>query len=173
MHRRVSATLTAFVFLLLPAFGIAAAQDKAPVPGSWRFEKVAGSDPALSFVQDGKVLFRVSAGRTIGLWIAYPGAAQPNGKAQVTIQASSRRWRLNGELTNEHDLKKGDAPATYFVQRDLGLTDRKKRFGDLALRYNRFMDALIAAKDIVITTKAGVITLPAVGIADARQQMQL
>lgn len=152
---------------------LSSAQDKpaSPAQGHWRFEKDAADAPNLSFVRDGKVIFLLRAGREISIWIAWPGALQKPGKAQVTIQTSSRRWKMNGELATE---EQGGTQSTYFVQRDMGLTDRKKRFGDLALRYNRFMEGLTGAtSDITITTKAGVVTLPPVTIPDAKQQMQL
>jgi hypothetical protein len=170
MPRLVSALLIA-VALFLPA-APAFAQEKpvSPAQGHWRFEKDAANAANLSFVRDGKVVFLLRAGREISLWIAWPGALQPPGKAQVTIQTSSRRWRMNGELMTE---EQGGTQSSYFVQRDMGLNDRKKRFGDLVLRYNRFMEAIIDSAVITITTKAGLITLPAVDIADARQQMQL
>lgn len=170
MPRLTFAILIASAFMLFPP--VASAQDKpaAPSQGIWRFEKDAADAPSLSFVRDGKVIFLVRAGRTISLWIAYPGPQQPSGRAQVTIQASSRKFNLNGELTQE---EQDGAQATYFVQRDMGMTERKKKWGNLTQRYNRFIEALTAAGEIVITTKAGVIKLPAVDIRDARQQMQL
>ena len=159
-------------FCLVPC--IAAAQNRPPpAQGAWRFEKTADDTPTLSFIQDGKVLFQVGAGRTISLWITYPGAAQPKGTARLTIDTTARRWRLTGDLVNEHGFKTVGAPATYFVQKDMGMTDRKKRFGNLSQRYYRFLDTLLASKDIVITTKAGTIRLPRIDIPDARHQMQL
>jgi hypothetical protein len=170
MPRLASAVLIAFAFLLLPA--VASAQDKSTVPlqGNWRFEKDAADAPSLSFVRDGKVMFLVRAGRTISIWFAYPEGPQTKGAVRVRIDTGAKPWRLDGDLTTEEQNGK---PAIYFMQNDMGMTDRKKKWGNLTQRYNQFIESLTAASQIVITTKQGVIRLPAVTIADARKQMQL
>ncbi len=157
-----------FVFTALPAF----AQDasKASMPGHWRFEKDAADAANLSFVNDGKVIFLVRAGRTISVWFAWPEGPQTKGAVRVRLEAGAKRWRLDGDLVTEEQNGK---PAIYFMQNDMGLTERKKKWGNLTQRYNQFIDSLTTANQIVITTKQGVIRLPAVTIADARQQMQL
>jgi hypothetical protein len=53
------------------------------------------------------------------------------------------------------------------------MSERKKKWGNLVQRYNQFIEGLTTASVIVITTKQGVIRLPAVDIPGARQQMQL
>jgi hypothetical protein len=170
MLRLASAILIAIAFVILPS--IASAQDKpaAPSKGLWRFEKDAADAPSLSFVRDGKVIFLVRAGREISIWIAWPEGAQTKGPARITIETGNRRSRLDGDLTTEEP---GGVPTIYFVQRDMGMTDRKKKWGNLMQRYNRFIENLTAAGEIVVTTKQGVIKLPAVDIVDARKQMQL
>jgi hypothetical protein len=169
MPRLASAILIALIFML-PA--IASAQEKpaSPAQGIWRFEKDVADAPSLSFVRDGKVILLVRAGREISIWLAYPEGPQTKGAARITIETGKRRWRLDGDLTTEEP---GGVPAIYFVQRDMGMTDRKKKWGNLVQRYNQFIESLTAANEIVITTKQGVIRLPAVSIADARKEMQL
>ena len=77
---------------------------------------------------------------------------------------------MDGDLTTE---EQGGKPAVYFMQNDFGMSDRKRKWGNLIQRYNQFIEGLTTASEIVITTKQGVIRLPAVDIPDARQQMQL
>ena len=172
MPRLAYATLTALVFILLAWPTLAGAQDKpaAPSQGLWRFEKDAADAPSLSFVRDGKVIFLVRAGREISIWIAYPEGPQTKGAARITIETGNRRSRLDGDLMTEEP---GGVPTIYFVQRDMGMTDRKKKWGNLMQRYNRFIENLTAAGEIVIATKQGVIKLPAIDIPDARKQMQM
>lgn len=170
MPRFVSAILLAFVFFA--AMAPASAQDRSAVPmqGIWRFEKDAAGAPNLSFVRDGKVVFLVRAGRTISIWFAWPEGPQTKGAVRVRIDTGAKRWRLDGDLTTEDQ---GGKPAIYFMQNDMGMGDRKKKWGNLTQRYNQFIEGLTAASQIVITTKQGVIRLPPVDIADARKEMQL
>lgn len=170
MSRLAFAICAALAFLLFPP--PASAQDKSTVPlqGIWRFEKDAANAPSLSFVRDGKVIFLVRAGRTISIWFAWPEGPQTRGAVRVTVETGPKRWRLDGDLTTE---EQGGKPAIYFMQNDMGMTDRKKKWGNLIQRYNQFVESLTAASQIVIRTKQGAIRLPAVSIADARQQMQL
>jgi hypothetical protein len=170
MPRLAAAFLVAFAFLLLPV--VTSAQDKSTVPlqGNWRFEKDAADAPSLSFVRDGKVMFLVRAGRTISIWFAYPEGPQAKGAVRVRIETGGKRWRLDGDLVTEEQNGK---PAIYFAQNDMGMSERKKKWGNLIQRYNQFIDGLTAASQIVITTKQGTIRLPAVTIADARKQMQM
>lgn len=172
MPRLASAFLIAFSFLLLPSIGPAFAEDKSKLPlqGNWRFEKDAADAANLSFVSDGRVVFLVRAGRTISIWFAYPQGAQSKGAARVQIDTGKKRWRMDGDLTTE---EQGGKPAVYFMQNDFGMSERKKKWGNLVQRYNQFIEGLTTATVIVITTKQGVIRLPAVDIPDARQQMQL
>jgi hypothetical protein len=170
MPRLATAFLIAIACLLLPA--VAFAQDKSglPMQGIWRFEKDAADAPNLMFVRDGKVMFLVRAGRTISIWFAYPEGPQTKGPVRVRIDTGAKRWRMDGDLKTEELNGK---PAIYFTQDDLGMTERKKKWGNLIQRYNQFIDSIIAAREIVITTKQGTIRLPAVTIPDARRQMQL
>jgi hypothetical protein len=172
MPRFASATLLAFALVCSAALPPAFAQDKSAVPmqGNWRFEKDAADAPNLSFVNNGKVIFLVRAGRTISIWLAWPEGPQTKGAVRVRIDTGAKRWRLDGDLTTEEQDGK---PAIYFMQNDLGMSERKKKWGNLTQRYNQFIESLTAATQIVITTKQGVIRLPAVTIADARRQMQL
>jgi hypothetical protein len=172
MPRLTSLLFLAFAFVCFAAISSASAQDKpaAPLQGIWRFEKDAADAPSLSFVRDGKVIFLVRAGRTISIWFAYPEGPQTKGAVRVRIDTGAKRWRLDGDLTTE---EQGGKPAIYFVQNDMGMGERKKKWGNLTQRYNQFIEGLTAASEIVITTKQGVIRLPAIGIADARKQMQL
>ncbi len=170
MPRLAASLLLAVSFVLLPA--IASAQDKSTVPlqGNWRFEKDAADAANLSFVKDGKVIFLVRAGRTISVWFAWPEGPQSKGAVRVSINTGKKRWRMDGDLTTEEQDGK---PAIYFMQNDFGMSERKKKWGNLIQRYNQFIESLTAASEIVITTKQGVIRLPPVSIADARKQMQL
>jgi hypothetical protein len=172
MPRLASAILFAFVFALFAAVTPVSAQDKSTLPmqGIWRFEKDAADAPNLSFVSDGKVIFLVRAGRTISIWFAWPEGPQTKGAVRVRIDAGARRWRLDGDLTTE---EQGGKPAIYFMQNDMGMTERKRKWGNLIQRYNQFIESLTAANEIVITTKQGVIRLPAITIPDARKEMQL
>jgi hypothetical protein len=77
---------------------------------------------------------------------------------------------MDGDLATE---EQGGKPAIYFMQNDFGMTERKKKWGNLIQRYNQFIDGLTSASEIVITTKQGVIRLPPVNIPDARKEMQL
>ncbi len=171
-RRLASAILLAFAFLFLTTLPPASAQSKstAPMQGVWRFEKDSANAASLSFVRDGKVMFLVRAGRTISIWFAYPEGPQTKGAVRVRIETGARRWRLDGDLTTEDQ---GGKPAIYFMQNDMGMTDRKKKWGNLVQRYNQFIDSLTTANEIVITTKQGAIRLPPVDIADARKEMQL
>jgi hypothetical protein len=170
MPRLASAILLALAIVSFTA--PATAQDKSTVPlqGNWRFEKDAADAANLSFVKDGKVMFLVRAGRTISVWFAWPEGPQTKGAARVRIDTGKKRWRMDGDLATE---EQGGKPSIYFTQNDFGMSDRKKKWGNLVQRYNQFIESLTAASQIVITTKQGVIRLPAVDIADARQQMQL
>jgi hypothetical protein len=172
MPRLASALLIAFSILLLPSIGTASAQDKSklPIQGNWRFEKDAADAPSLSFIRDGKVMFLVRAGRTISVWFAWPEGPQTKGAARAHIDTGKKRWRMDGDLTTE---EQGGKPSIYFMQNDFGMSERKKKWGNLVQRYNQFVEGLTTASEIVITTKQGVIRLPAVDIPDARQQMQL
>lgn len=173
MPRLASAILLAFAFVLFAAMPPASAQNKptASIQGNWRFEKDAADAANLSFVNnDGKVIFLVRAGRTISVWFAWPEGPQTKGAVRVQIETGAKRWRLDGDLATEDQ---GGKPAVYFMQNDMGMSDRKKKWGNLTQRYNQFVESLTAASQIVITTKQGAIRLPAVTIADARQQMQL
>jgi hypothetical protein len=168
--------LASLLFLALVCFAAAplpaSAQDKSKVSmqGVWRFEKDAADAPNLSFVRDGKVIFLVRAGRTISIWFAWPEGPQTKGAVRVRIDTGAKRWRMDGDLTTEDQ---GGKPAIYFTQNDMGMGDRKKKWGNLTQRYNQFIEGLTAASQIVITTKQGVIRLPPVDIADARKEMQL
>lgn len=171
MSRLASAFVLTLAFILFAPPPVSA-QDKSAVPmqGNWRFEKDAADAANLSFVKDGKVMFLVRAGRTISIWFAWPEGPLAKGAARVTIDAGKKRWRMDGDLATE---EQGGKPAIYFTQNDFGMSDRKKKWGNLVQRYNQFIDSLTAANEIVITTKQGVLRLPRVTIADARQQMQL
>ncbi|MGD9924890.1 MAG: hypothetical protein AB7V13_26090 [Pseudorhodoplanes sp.] len=171
MPRPFSAILLALAFLTVAA-APAPAQDKstASMQGIWRFEKDAADAPNLSFVSDGKVIFLARTGRTISIWFAWPEGPQTKGAVRVRIDTGAKRWRLDGDLITEEQNGK---PAIYFMQNDMGMSERKKKWGNLAQRYNQFIESLTAANQIVITTRQGVIRLPAVTIADARQMMQL
>jgi hypothetical protein len=170
-RRLASSILLAFAFMLFAALP-SSAQDtsKVPLQGTWRFEKDAADAANLSFVKDGKVVFLVRAGRTISVWFAYPEGPQTKGAVRVWINTGAKRWRMDGDLTTEDQ---GGKPAIYFMQNDLGMSERKKKWGNLIQRYNQFIEGLTSASEIVITTKQGVIRLPPVSIADARQQMRL
>jgi len=170
MLRFVSSILLAVSLFLIPAAASAQDQSTVPLQGHWRFEKDAADAANLTFVSNGKVMFLVRAGRTISIWFAYPEGPQTKGAVRVQIDTGVRRWRMDGDLTTEDQDGK---PAIYFTQNDMGMTERKKKWGNLVQRYNRFIETLTAASQIVITTKQGVIRLPAITIADARQQMQL
>jgi hypothetical protein len=171
-RRLATAILLAFTFILFAATLPASAQDKSAVPmqGNWRFEKDAADAANLSFVSDGKVMFLVRAGRTISIWFAWPQGPQTKGAVRVRIDTGAKRWRLDGDLMTEDQ---GGKPAIYFTQNDMGMSDRKKKWGNLIQRYNQFIESLTTATQIVITTKQGVIRLPPVSIADARKEMQL
>jgi hypothetical protein len=172
MPRLASALIIAFSILLLPSIGAASAQDKSKLPmqGNWRFEKDAADAASLSFTRDGKVIFLLRAGRTISVWFAWPEGPQTKGAARVRIDTGKKRWRMDGDLTTE---EQGGKPAVYFMQNDFGMSERKRKWGNLVQRYNQFVEGLTTASEIVITTKQGVIRLPAVDIPDARLQMQL
>lgn len=172
MHRLASALLLAFAFIVVAAAAPAVAQDKstASMQGIWRFEKDAADAPNLSFVSDGKVIFLVRAGRTISIWFAWPEGSQIKGAARVRVETGTKRWRLDGDLVTEEQNGK---PAIYFAQNDMGMSERKRKWGNLIQRYNQFIERITTATQIVIVTKQGTIRLPAVTIADARQQMQL
>jgi hypothetical protein len=170
MPRLFSAFLFAIALLLLPAAASAQDASTASMQGYWRFEKDAADAPNLSFISDGKVIFLLRGGRTISIWFAYPEGPQTKGPVRVRIDLGTKRWRMDGDLrTEEPDGK----PTIYFTQNDFGFTERKKKWGNLLQRYNQFIAGLTSASQIVITTKQGVLRLPAVDIADARQQMQL
>jgi hypothetical protein len=165
--------LTIFGLVLMSPAG---AQDKVsdkskvPMQGAWRFEKDAANAANLSFVRDGKVIFLVRAGRTISIWFAYPEGPQSKGPVRVRIDTGKKRWRMDGDLITE---EQGGKPAIYFMQNDFGMSDRKKRWGNLIQRYNQFIEGLTSASEILITTKQGVLRLPPVSIPDARKEMQL
>jgi hypothetical protein len=172
MPRTASTILIALVFFVFAATTPSSAQDKSKVPmqGTWRFEKDAAGAANLSFVKDGKVVFLVRAGRTISIWFAYPEGPQTKGAVRVRIDTGAKRWRMDGDLTTE---EQGGKPAIYFMQNDFGMSERKKKWGNLIQRYNQFIEGLTSAGQIVITTKQGVIRLPPVTIPDARKEMQL
>jgi hypothetical protein len=155
---------------MLPPIASAQGQSAVPMQGNWRFEKDAAEAATLSFVRDGKVIFLVRAGRTISIWFAWPEGPQTKGAVRVRIDTGAKRWRMDGDLTTEEQSGK---PAIYFMQNDFGMSERKKKWGNLIQRYNQFIEGLTSAREIVITTKQGVLRLPPVSIADARQQMQL
>lgn len=155
--------------LSIGVVGSAAAEDK----DSWHFEKDSRDHPSLQYRQADKVIFQIGVGRAVGLWIAYPGPPQPDGDATITIQTSSRKWTVKGELTNDHSFNRGNERATYFLQWDMGLSRPKPEFENLTRLYNNFIDALVASKKIVIVTKAGTITLPKIDVKGARRQMRI
>ncbi len=166
------AFLLAFLLVCFAAPAPAAAQDRSKIPlqGTWRFEKDSADAANLSFVRDGKVMFLVRAGRTISIWFAFPEGPQTKGAVRVWIETGKKRWRMDGDLTTEEQNGKA---AVYFMQNDFGMTERKKKWGNLIQRYNQFIDGLTSASEIVITTKQGVLRLPPVSIPDARKEMQL
>jgi hypothetical protein len=172
MPRLASLLFLTFAFVCFAAPSPVLAQDKSKIPlqGNWRFEKDAANAPSLSFVKDGKVVFLVRAGRTISIWFAYPEGPQTKGAVRVTINTGAKRWRMDGDLTTEEQSGK---PAIYFMQNDFGMSERKKKWGNLVQRYNQFIDGLTSASEIVITTKQGVIRLPPVSVPDARKELQL
>ncbi len=170
MLRLASGLIFALTLVCFAPPPVSAQESTLPLQGNWRFEKDAADAANLSFVKDGKVMFLVRAGRTISLWFAWPEGPQAKGAARVTIDTGKKRWRMDGDLATE---EQGGKPAIYFTQNDFGMSDRKKKWGNLVQRYNQFIDSLTAANEIVITTKQGVLRLPRVTIADARQQMQL
>lgn len=170
MLRLASAILIALTFFIVAPPASAQDASKVPLQGNWRFEKDAADAANLSFVKDGKVIFLVRAGRTISVWFAYPEGPQTKGAVRVRIDTGAKRWRMDGDLTTE---EQGGKPAIYFMQNDFGMSERKKKWGNLVQRYNQFIEGLTSASEIVITTKQGVIRLPPVSIPDARKQMQL
>jgi len=153
---------------------LARAQDAAKYKGSWRLDKDDRDQPSLEYLRDHKVIFFIGVGRAVGLWIAYPGPPQPDGKATITIKTSSRIWRLRGELTNDLDaLDHPDERATYFLQWDMGLARPKPEFGGLTRLYNHFIDSLVASTQIVIVTERGNLVLPRIDVKNVRKQMQI
>jgi hypothetical protein len=157
------------LMLSLGMIGSAAAAQK----GYWHFERDDRDHPQLEYRQGSKVLFYLGVGRAIGLWIAYPGPPQPDDKAKITIKTSSKIWTVKGDLTNNHDFNRDDEHATYFLQWDMGLSRPKPEFNNLTRIYNQFIDSLVASKQIVIVTNAGIIRLPMIALKGAREQMRI
>lgn len=167
LHREVIGLVGGIMLMLsLGAVRSAAAEET----GSWRFEKDAGDHPSLEYLQGDKVIFDISVGRAISLWVAYPGPSQPDGKATITIVTASKKWKMKGELTNDHDFKGFDERATYFLQSDMGLSRPKPEFNNLTRRFNDFINSMAASKKITISTEAGDVILPKITIAKLRQR---
>jgi hypothetical protein len=169
MHRsfRALAASVGILTLSIGVTGTAAAQEK----GSWRIEMDNRDQPSLEYRRGDKIIFDIGVGRAVGLWIAYPGPLQADGKATITIQTSSKTWTVKGELTNDHAFNRGNQRVTYFLQWDMGLSRPKLEFNNLTRNYNKFMVSLLASKRIVIVTKAGTIVLPRIEVKNARKQM--
>jgi hypothetical protein len=171
---RALAILAAVYFLWFGGIGFAGALDAVHYKGSWYLEMDDREQPALRYLHDEKIVFFIGVGRAVGLWIAYPGPPQPDGKAKITIRTSSRVWRMNGELTNDHNaLAHPDERATYFLQWDMGLSRPKPEFGSLTRLHNQFIDSLVSSKQIVVVTKNGNFTLPRIDVKDARKRMRI
>ena len=170
---RVLAVSVGILTLSIGVIGPAGAQQAEKEKGSWHLEMDSQDQPSLQYRQDDKVIFDIGMGRAVGLWIAYPGPPRPDGNATITIKTSSRTWTVKGELTNDHSFNRGDERATYFLQWDMGLSRPKPEFDNLERIYNQFIDSLVASKQIVIVTKAGIITLPRIDVKDARKQMRI
>src|ERR1700730_10081337 len=165
---RALAASVGILALSIGVIGFAGAQDGAQGKGSWRVEKDSRDQPSLQYLRDEKVIFYIGVGRAVGLWIAYPGPAQPDGNATITIQTSSRTWTMRGALTNDHSaINRSDEHASFFLQWDMGLSRPKPEFNNLTRIYNKFIDSLVASKQIVIVTKAGTITLPRIDVKNA------
>ena len=171
---RSLAAAAGFLTLLIGVIAPAAAQDAVKKDAAaWHFERDERDHPSLAYQQGEKVIFYIGVGRAVGLWIAYPGPPQPDGATAITIKTSSRTWTMKGELANDHDFNRGDAPATYFLQWDMGLSRPKPEFDNLTRIYNAFIDSLVASKQIVIVTKAGTVTLPRIDVKDVRTDMRI
>jgi hypothetical protein len=152
----------------------AGAQDAGQHKGSWRLEKDDRGQPSLQYLRDDKIVFLIGVGRAVGLWIAYPGPRQPDRKATIIIKTSSRIWRMNGELTNDHGtLDHSDDYATYFLQWDMGLSRPKPEFSNLTRLYNQFISSLLTSKQVVVVTRDGNLALPRINVKGAVKQMRI
>lgn len=171
---RALAIVAASLSLWFGGTEFASAQDAAQHKGSWRLEKDERDQPSLQYLRDDKIVFFLGVGRAVGLWVAYPGPPQPDGKATITIKTSSRTWTMHGELTSDRSaLDHADEHATYFLQWDMGLSRPKPEFDNLTRLYNQFVDSLVASKQIVIVTRNGNLVLPRIDVKDARKQMRI
>jgi hypothetical protein len=166
--------LAVSICILTLSFGVngaAGARERTQKSGSWRVAIDSRDQPSLEYRQGNKVVFDIGLGRAVGLWIAYPGPPQADGKATITIQTSSKTWTMKGELTNDHTFNRGDQRVTYFLQWDMGLSRPKLEFNNLTRNYNKFIISLLDSQRIIIVTKAGTILLPRIDVKNARKQM--
>jgi hypothetical protein len=154
------------LMLSMGIIGSAAAEQK----GSWHFERESRGHPQLIYREGSKVVFYLGVGRAVGLWIAYPGPPQKEGETTITITTASKKWTMKGELTNDHSFKRDDERATYFLQWDMGLDRPSPEFENLSRRFNEFVDALVASKQIVISTAAGSVNLPRITVSNVRRR---
>ena len=170
---RALAVSVGILVLSIGVIGPVGARGSAQERGSWQIETDSRDQPSLEFRRGDKVVFDIGVGRAVGLWIAYPGPPQADGKTTISIQTSSKSWIVKGELTNDHPFNRGDQRVTYFLQWDMGLSRPKPEFNSLTRNYNKFIASLLASKHIVIVTKAGTIILPRIDVKNARKQMRI
>ena len=57
--------------------------------GAWKYEIVKNDGHELTYTEDGKVTFYLGCGRFFALQVKYPGEAKKEGKADITIDATS------------------------------------------------------------------------------------
>jgi hypothetical protein len=138
--------------------------------GSWKLEFDNRELPALSYTENGHLIFLLGCGRAFGLHAKYPGMAGSPGTATLTIGNGRKTMKLVGEI---EELSGGD-DLTNFVQWDLGFSRQDPDlFGKRWKRVeSRLLDLMEGASPLTISSQTGSYQLPRIDAPNWRGSIE-
>ena len=103
---------------LVAALGVSLTAASPSLAGSWKYElEQPRGKTVLRYIEDGKATFYMACAHAFELHVKYPGSAEKEGKASVTISRGRSSMTFEGEFEQpDEDL------ATTFEQWDLGFS---------------------------------------------------
>lgn len=155
---------------LLAVLLVLASPPDLAAAGLWRLEFDNRELPALSYTEDGHLIFLLGCGRAFGLHAKYPGMAGSSGKAALTIGNGRKTMKLAGEF----EELSGDDDLTNFVQWDLGFSRQDPDlFGTRWERIeSRLLDLIESASPLTISGETGSYQLPRIDAPNWRSSIE-
>jgi hypothetical protein len=138
--------------------------------GTWKHEAVPHAGNVLTYTEDGKITFYISCGRGFAIDVIYPGAAQTEGAAEITIVTSKGRQNLKGAFEQPAEVNDPGPRnfATTFKQLNLGYPRNDPGlFGpEFNARKGHLLDLIDAQSPITVLAGNQSHQYPAIDVAD-------